>query len=344
MKSPFRVQVAVLLALASLTATPTPFAADIAPVPPVPPVPPADPTAVVEVDVDEAGDSPVREALREAQDDLRGAHEEVARAMRDVQRHVKTFRIDAGGANVSRLLVVPAPAASGEQVAQVREDLTIMSRLLQKAASPDGQGQNRFRFDFGDLRLGGRADLDAMYLDGYGAVFVLNVDFPLSAPATDEPKKADTKEKRDEAWEKARREVAGKGEPEDLDDDSEAADENRGFDGGKVDRLKQRILAALKSAANIRDLKPNDRVIVQVTGKGGKRSRAVMAYSGDRNAMLKAGSSRRDSATSVLTFRATGKDVADFSEGRLNAEEFAQRVSINVMDEPEPSGSKARKF
>lgn len=348
MKSPFRVQFAVLLAWASLSATPTLFAADVAPVPPVAPIPPPGPppriVKQVEIDVDGDDDSPVREALREAQDDLRGAHEEVARAMRDVQRHVKTFRIDAGGPNVSRLLVVPAPAASGEQVAQVREDLTIMSRLLQKAASPDGQGQNRFRFDFGDLRLGGRADLDAMYLDGYGAVFVLNVDFPLSAPATDEPKKADTKEKRDEAWEKARREVAGKGEPDDLDDDSEAADENRGFDGGKVDRLKQRILAALKSAANIRELKPNDRVIVQVTGKGGKRSKAVMAYSGDRSATLKAGSSRRDSVASVLTFRATGKDVADFSEGRLNPEEFAQRVGINVMDEPEPSGSKARKF
>jgi hypothetical protein len=347
MKSPFRVQFVVLLAWASLTATPNLFAADVAPVPPAAPTPPVPPPRIVkqvEIEVDDDDESPVREALREAQDDLRGAHEEVARAMRDVQRQFRTVRIDAAGPNASRLLVVPAADATGDQVALIREDLTIMSRLLQKTASPDGHSASRFRFDFGDLRLGGRADLDALYLDGYGAVFLLSVDYPLSSPAADEPRKAEAKEKKDEAWEKARREVAGKGEPEELDDDADPTEEPRGFDGSKVDRLKQRIVAALRSAANIRGLKPQDHVVVQVSGKGGKRSKAVITHSGERNTSVRASSARRDFAASLMTFRATGKDVADFSAGRLNAEEFAQRVSVTLLDDPEVSGSKPRKF
>jgi hypothetical protein len=347
MKSPIRIRVAALLAVVSLTRVPALMAAEAAPVPPVAPVPPAPPvaaSAAVEIEVDDDDASPVREALREAQDDLRGAHEEVARAMRDVQRQFRTVRIDAAGPNTSRLLVVPAADATGDQVALIREDLTIMSRLLQKTASPDGHSASRFRFDFGDLRLGGRADLDALYLDGYGAVFLLSVDYPLSSPAADEPKKAEAKEKKDEAWEKARREVAGKGEPEELDDDADPTEEPRGFDGSKVDRLKQRILGALRSAANIRGLKPQDHVVVQVSGKGGKRSKAVIAHSGERNASVRATSTRRDSAPSVMTFRATGKDVADFNAGRLNAEEFARGVSVTLLDEPEVSGGKPRKF
>ncbi len=354
MKNPFRVRTAVLLALVTVIATPTLFAKDrpgipvptVAPVPaapPEPPVPPEPPDIALAALDDDGDEGPVREALREAQSELRGAHEEVARAMRDVQRHVKTFRMDAGGPNASRLLIIPAADASGESVAQIREDLTIMSRLLQKTTFPDGQNRNGFRFDFGDLRFGGRTELDALYLDGYGAVFLLNVDYPLSSPAKEDSKKVETKDKKDEAWEKARREVAGKGEPDDLEGEPEP-DEARSFDSSKVDRLKQRVIAALRSAANIRTLKPKDNVVVQVTGKAGKRSKAVSVHATGGGGTVFTKETRSDAGSAVLTFRVPGKEVVDFSEGRLSAEEFTQRVNTTLLDEPDASSSKSRKF
>lgn len=357
MKKPFQIRSAVLLALATFIA-PTPSFAQNAPPAPIPaPAPlPADPpvppepqiAALVTLDEDndegDGADRIVRGKLRTAQNEIRGAQEEVARAMRDVQRHVKTFRLDAGGPNASRTLVV-APQATGEQAAQVRADLTIMARVLQKAASPEGQARNNFRFDFGDVRFGGRTDLDAMYLEGYGAVFLLNVDFPLNAPPKEEPKKTETKEKKDAAWEQARREVDGKGEPEELDEELEADDAN-GFDGEKVERLKKRVTEALRSSVNVRALKSNENVVVQVTGGSTKGfgSRAFIGHSTDRGPMVFAGDSRKGTGSSVLTFMVTRRDVENFSEGRLNVEEFAKKVTSTLRDEIDPPSPKPKKF
>lgn len=357
MKTPFPIRPAVLLALATLIApaasfaqdglpAPTPAPAPLPAIPADPPEPPIAALAALDEDNDEdnGADRVVRSKLRTAQNEIRSAQEEVARAMRDVQRHVKTVRLDAGGPNASRTLVV-APQATGEQAAQVRADLTVMSRVLQKAASPEGQARNTFRFDFGDMRFGGRTDLDGMYLEGYGAVFLLNVDFPLNAPPKEEPKKAETKEKKDAAWEQARREVDGKGEPDEFDEDADE-DAANGFDGEKVERLKRRITEALRSAVNVRALKPNENVIVQVTGGGmkGPGSNAYIAHSTDRGPVLLAGDSRKGAGSSVLTFTVARHDVESFSEGRLTAEDFAKKVTITLRDEVNPPRPKPKKF
>lgn len=345
MKHPFRIRLAVLLALAAVVTAPT-LRAQVPPPAPVTPVPPAAPIARIEVETEfDDEPSPVRDVLREAQNELRGAHEEVARAMRDVQKRVKTFRLDAGGPNVSRTLVIPTPEATAEQVGQIREDLTIMSRVLQKAASPETKGNSRFRFDFGDLRFGGRSDLDALFIEGFGAVFLLEVDFPLSAPAKEAAKKPDAKDKKDSAWEEARREVAGKGVADDLPDDEEFDDEAAGkFDEAKVERLKERVTAALKSAANVRCLNGSDKVVVQVTGRPGRRSHAMAMHADSRPAVIVSSSSPSRGSSSVLTFQTTRDAVAAFSEGRLDQAAFAKKLRISLRDEGEATAAKRQKF
>lgn len=338
MKQSVRIRVAVLLALAGLMTAPV-LRAQAPPPTPAPPVPPVAAVARIEVETEvDNGASPMRDVLREAQNELRGAHEEVARAMRDVEKRVKTFRLDAGGPNASRTLVVPAPDASAEQVSQIREDLTIMSRVLQKAASPENKGGSRFRFDFGDLRLGGRSDLDALFVEGYGAVFLLEVDFPLSAPAKEAAKKSDAKEKKDSAWEEARREVAGKGRPDDLMEDEEFDEEFAGkFDQAKVERLKERVTAALKSAANVRCLNGTDKVVVQVTGRAGRRSHAMAMHADSKPAVIVSSSSGGRAGSSVLTFETTRGAVSAFSEGKTDEAEFSKSLRINLREESEAS-------
>ena len=344
MKHPFRIRLAVLLALAAVVTAPT-LRAQVPPPAPAAPVAPAVPVARIAVETEIDGDpSPVREALREAQDELRGAHEEVARAMRDVQKRVKTFRLDAGGPNVSRTLVIPAPDTTAEKVGEIREDLTIMSRVLQKAASPENKGNSRFRFDFGDIRFGGRSDLDALFIDGFGAVFLVEVDFPLTAPAKEAAKKAEPKEKRDSAWEEARREVSGKGGSGEEWDIEETDDEDSGkFDDGKVARLKERVTAALKSAANVRCLQGSDQVVVQVTGRGIRRSHAVAMHADSRSPVVVSSSPGSGAGTSVLTFQTTREAVTAFSEGKLDESEFAKKLRIGLRAEVETAVPKRQK-
>jgi len=345
MKHSVRIRLAVLLALAGLMTAPV-LRAQAPPPAPVPPAPPVPAVAHIEVET-EVGEeaSPVREVLREAQNELRDAHEEVARAMRDVQKRVKTFRLDAGGPNASRTFVVPAPDASAEQVSQIREDLTIMSRVFQKAASPETRGGSGFRFDFGDLRLGGRADLDALFLEGYGAVFLLEVNFPLSAPAKDAAKKSDAKSKRDSAWEEARREIAGKGAADDLMEDEEFDNESAGkFDETKVERLKERLTAALKSAANVRCLNGSDRVVVQVTGRPGRKSHAMTMHADSRPAVIVNSSSGSRAGSSVLTFETTRDAVTAFNEGKTDEAAFAKKLRIHLREEVEANPAKRRNF
>lgn len=347
MKQSVRIRLAVLLALAGLMTAPVLRAQAPAPVPPEPPAVPVAPVARIEVET-EVGEEggPVQDVFRQAQDELRGAHEEVARAMRDVQKRVKTFRLDAGGPNVTRTLVIPVPDATAEQVGQIREDLTIMSRVLQKAASPETKGNSRFRFDFGDVRFGGRSDLDALFIEGFGAVFLLEVDFPLSAPVKEAAKKSDAKEKKDSAWEEARREVAGKGDPDELLDDEEFDEEAAGkFDEAKVERLKERVTAALKSAANVRCLNGSDKVVVQVTGRPGRKSHA-MAMHADRKpgGVIVSSSSASRGNSSVLTFQTTRDVVAAFSEGKLDEAAFAKKLRVSLRDEVEATTVKRQKF
>lgn len=345
MKQSLVIRLAVFLALAGLMTAPV-LRAQVSPPAPVPPVLPVPAVARIEVETEGGEDAfPVREVFRDAQNELRGAQEEVARAMRDVQKRVKTFRLDAGGPNASRTLVVPAPDASAEQVGQIREDLTIMSRVLQKTASPETKGGSWFRFDFGDLRLGGRSDLDALFLEGYGAVFLLQVDFPLSAPAKETVKGSDAKMERDSAWEEARREVAGKGPPDDLMDDEDFDDESAGkFDENKVERLKERLTAALKSAANVRCLNGSDRVVVQVIGRPGRKSHAMAVHADHKPAAIVSSASDSRAGRSVLTFETTHDAVTAFSEGRLDEAAFAKKLRVHLQEDSEASAVKRQRF
>jgi hypothetical protein len=272
------------------------------------------------------------------------AQAQVGRAMRDAERQFKSLHMGMRGPNASRLLVVPAADAESEEVSKVREDLAIMSRVLQRAVSPDGQKRGGFRFDFGDLRVGGRNDLDAMYLDGFGAMFLLEVDFPLSAPSKPEAKKTVAKEPKDAAWEQARRELAGKPGGEDAwelhEEDDE--DDEPTFDADQVERLKKRLFESLRSAGNIRGLKSGEQVIVQVTGKAPKHPRPVIVQGrpGGVGGAYRSNVFMSDSGdgfgATTLTIRVKKSQVEDFAEGKVTAEEFAKRVTLTLRDEATP--------
>ena len=146
----------------------------------------------------------------------------------------------------------------------------------------------------------GSRETKGMYLEGYGAVFLIKVNFQLAAPpqAEEPEKKAD--ESRDLVWKQTEQELY---EPEKLEKKEGAVDQ--AYDESKVEDLKEKLVRTLKHAANVQSLKAGEQVIVTVRGS--------QAASGPAK---------------VLSIRAKKSDVDAFAKGQLTLDQFRQKVQI----------------
>jgi hypothetical protein len=110
-----------------------------------------------------------------------------------------------GGSGPRRPVIV---GGDSKNAPALSEDLTVMMRILEKAAGTKADGPPTAAgialFSFGQP-----SSPRAFYLDGYGAMFLLNVRYPLMAP----PKRDDpdrTNDTSNSEWEKAKEEVYGR--------------------------------------------------------------------------------------------------------------------------------------
>jgi hypothetical protein len=190
----------------------------------------------------------------------------------------------------------------------------------------------------------------SMYLDNYGALFFLNVSFPVVAPPE---KHQDEKPVADSAWEDARQELYGQrlqanapGEP---------AEE---FSQEKVAKLKEILLEALKNATNIRDLKPDEFVTLWVSGgisgamgryrvvkhkgtldgNGVPADEAPMPARPDRVDAIEAGP-RHAARRTILTIRVSKAEIDAYAKGKTSAEDFAKRARITTYTGDAPGGA-----
>lgn len=236
------------------------------------------------------------------------------------------------------------PVIVGDDVKNVpmlEEDLAVMSRILEKTAGAKADGPaTAAGIEIFSLNRPGSPR--AFYLEGYGAMFVLNVKYPLVAP----PKKDDqsrTNETNSE-WEKAREEVYGRrGAIEDIVKFNTAAGEE--FDSQRVENLKAQLIDDLANAKNIRNLKGDDYVTVVVLG-GGERSTMVRhagvpgrsSRGGRGGGGAAAGGARVEAwsssvetgAQSTMTLRAKKSDIDAFAKGKLDGDEFRKKVAAQT--------------
>ncbi len=189
----------------------------------------------------------------------------------------------------------------------------------------------------------------AMYFEGYGAVFNLSVKFPLVAP----PTKKETKEAKptDSTWEEAKRELSSSGGGAGgVFFGTRGEDRAISYDPDQVAELKESLLAAFKHAANIRDLKGDDQVVITVSGGGIGGANAVMnlqppnppqPVGGDGGGKpgpaktvrarvvsysSSAGSGSGKSSTMVL--KAKKSDIEAFANGKKSLDEFKNKVQV----------------
>lgn len=271
------------------------------------------------------------------------------------------------GAGDRRVLIVPAVDLEPEDLAGTVEDMYVMSHILDERFKEPRMIMGVFR-DFGDFFGRDNRETEAVYMQGYGVVFIMEVDYTFT-DARQSQQQADDKtaEGVDPTWQQARERIFTPGAGRSMNSDVYTGE----YDGQMVDELKTELIRTLKHAANIRNLESGEWVILSVTGKsrqnggviGGRlgygrgsrtgsrsvsRSRSGMAYGGGSYSSGGYGGDSYGGGTysisygrgsmdnfetgvppaTVLTIRVKKQDIDAFSQGNISFEKFRQKVQI----------------
>lgn len=251
-----------------------------------------------------------------------------------------------GRGNVPQALIVPAEEASESKLAELREDLAVFSRILGKAA-----GDERRRGQ--DMALGIVVSTfptlrrpEALYLEGYGAVLLLSVPFPLAAPAAEKDAPASDKPA-DSLWERTRQELFGGGPGGPT---PPGADPFRGefwerilpdakgapYDARRVEKLQRDLVEALQHGTHLRHVRPEEYLVVVVTGASAAPRHEVRVErrlgrggtAETRREQVIAGTGVPGAETLVLRVKKAEADA--LAAGKISFEEFRQRVSVRL--------------
>jgi len=250
--------------------------------------------------------------------------------MRDVERQIAGMRFGYSGPQARRFVVIPGTSATDEAITQSRDDLAVMTTILNRAANPEKGRRPDLVNGFNDWHGGGGRDLDALLIDGFGAVFLLDVDYPLVATAAEDDKPAEPKNTRDNTWEKTRREVLGQ---PDLEDDREAEEgpgrAERMFDATRVNELEQRLKESLRHAGNLRGLTTEDWIIVQVMGPQSRPAPGLRSGARSERSQVAHPNRRGGGGSSVLTLRIRKSAVDRLAAEPAELEEFVREVKVS---------------
>lgn len=224
--------------------------------------------------------------------------------------------------NSGRTLVIRSSNVDPKEQANLEEDLAVMSHIFDKAIAgkPGDDPRRRTAMGIDVFFTASPSPLRRLYLDGYGALFMLNVDFPLLAPAAkpDAPKE---KPQTDSTWQEAQRELYG--QPAGADPSRSIVEQ---YSEDKVNDLKNALLEAFKDATNMRNLKSDDAITVCVFGgvNGVPAGLKVQGPFGGYSNSAGGSPLRR----TIMTIRAKKSDVDAFAKGKLNLDEFRKKAGI----------------
>ena len=230
-----------------------------------------------------------------------------------------------------KALVIRSSEPDPKEQSSLEEDLAVMSHILDKALEEKSDTTHRTHRAMGiNVYFSSSNPMRSLYLDGYGAVFMLHVGFPLLAPPKTEARKE--RAETSSTWEEARQELYGQpGGAKTLAGPAEEYDEE------KVSQLKDTLLEALKNAANIRDLKPDDSVTICVFGGAGAGRTQVRSTtkrgatpSPDlaNNLWVMTDHNGGPTRGTILTIRVKKTDADSFAKGKLTLEEFRKKAKI----------------
>ncbi|MCC6234342.1 MAG: hypothetical protein IT580_16990 [Verrucomicrobiales bacterium] len=269
--------------------------------------------------------------------------------------HAQTFGPDSDSSVEEVRFRSTEPPTAADRHAELR----VMSQLLQDALGHrDHQGPD-YRMGIPVLMHAPSSTVQSLYLEGFGALFLARVDFPVvpDARAGTRPSPNSTPSS---PWEAARQRLEGNAAGT-----GPAGESSPGTSPQRLDEILGRLIEALRQATNMITLANSDFVAVRVEGRGQDASvpiapptagqtmstttgGGVMVSSvngqtvtrtfslGDRPPSVDPSTGRlifappplpREApARSTLTLRVSSADLRALGAGKLTAEGFASRV------------------
>lgn len=224
------------------------------------------------------------------------------------------------------VLVIPSAQMKPEDTATLIEDMTIMSRIFDKKLSdrnliPPGRTFWRgWSIDpFDSFFSTDTRTTEAIYLEGFGCLFLVNVDFPLSAPPQDEAAKP--KDGTDQVWAETQDQMYNP-----LAKDAyKQGDRSQKYSSEKVDDLLTTLIRSLKHTGNIRGLKADESVTIMV--RGGEITVSLVEKASPLAAEYQRLTGELTSLQpTFLTIRATKQDIDSFAKAELDYDQFRKRI------------------
>ena len=245
---------------------------------------------------------------------------------------------------LERALVIRASKTDAKTIAAMEEDLRVMSRILHKALHQSGDDGQQRAMGISMLSVPDNGRARNIQIEGFGAIFLLNVNFPLVGP---ELKSDDTttKEPTNSTWDQARRELYGRTDDPYMAATLAAYTSKPKYDAKRVEKLKDGLLDALKNASNIRHLTPEESVTVVVNSGGSSDDLATALQIHDKlwTSSAEQGNSTdatpnpmvhewkmESSGQATMTIRAKKSDIDSFAKSKMTAEEFRKKATILI--------------
>lgn len=244
-------------------------------------------------------------------------------------------------------LVIPTEGMTTEGLLNVNEDMNIMSQIFRSElirkgiASPPVGGLFSAATEYSVTNLGLAADdIKSMYLQGYGALFLIKMDFPLmSLPETPEQPQEPNKGEVDQVWQQTKQMIYEQG----VVSVNPSVNQQVKYDTQKVENLKNTLITALKHATNIRAIKPDEAVIIRTIGIG--QSIRVLSVKKEENQSLifyESNGVKHSAITSddlndfikslstptAIIIRAKKSDIDAFAKGELDFDKFREKVQV----------------
>jgi hypothetical protein len=245
------------------------------------------------------------------------------------------------------VLVVPTPDLPAESLANLTEDLSVMCRIFDKSL-PAGGGA--VGFAYGDRVYSPRwvigqqsRGTQGLYLDGYGALFFLRVDYPLAPTEKEEAGQPKPKEPVDSVWSQTVREMSGQPIEE-----PQAARNAPSYDAQKVENLKKTLIKTLTHASNIRLRRPQDAITLVVGALDDTKASVYgrLRSTGTVRPGAAAGGAQpgaRNPAPVLMILRVSKADADAVAKRQLTLAQFTEKVQVlfspGVSDAPATSAA-----
>lgn len=156
-------------------------------------------------------------------------------------------------------VVIQFGSKNPDAIASMEEDLAVMTHIIDGALDRMGDDVPDEKMGIKLYYASGGKSVRALYLENFGPLFMVKVNFPVHAPASTEAKAPEQPD--DSEWNRARQSIFGQNDTRWT-----GAGSGVPYEAERVEALKKQLVAALKNASNMKGVKADEHVTVTVFG------------------------------------------------------------------------------